>query len=136
MKLAPAAEFALRGSIVLAERYGNGPVTLDSICEARDLPKQYLVKIFAMLAKSGLLRPVRGKHGGYMLARAPEQISLLEIIEAVQGPIVLNYCQHDPPQCDNVGCPVSGLWADLQKTIRTKLASMTLDQCINNVTIG
>ena len=131
MRLSPAAELAIRGTIVLAEGYGEGPVNLDSICARRNLPKQYLVKLFASLARAGLISPVRGKHGGYLLMREPGQINILEIIEAVEGPIVLNYCLHEPPQCDQEGCPMHEVWAQLQETIRDKLGSMTLADCLN-----
>jgi len=130
MRLSPAAELAIRGTLVLAEQYGNGPVNLDSICARRNLPKQYLVKLFASLTRAGLISPVRGKHGGYLLMREPRQISILEIIEAVEGPIVLNYCLHDPPQCDEIGCPMREVWAQLQETIRQRLGAMTLADCL------
>ena len=99
MKLSPAAEFAVRGALVLAENYGGSPTTLDAICEARGLSKQYLVKIFSSLTRAGLVTPVRGKKGGYLLARDPADICLLQIIEAAEGPIAVNFSQHDPPRC-------------------------------------
>ena len=134
MKLSPAAELGVRGVLVLGEKYGNGPVTLDTICAHRDLPKQYLVKIFASLARAGLVTPVRGKGGGYMLARDPEKITLLEVIEAVEGPIRLNYCQHNPSQCDELSCPIRPLWKELQETVRDKLGKMRVSDCLNGHT--
>jgi len=131
MRLSPAAEFAVRGVLVLAENYGNGPVTLDTICRARGLSKQYLVKLFAPLIRAKLITPIRGKKGGYLLARPPKDITVLEVIEAVEGPIVLNFCQDNPPQCDRTGCPMRDVWCDLQETIRRKLKSMTFASCIS-----
>ncbi len=133
MKLSPAAEFAVRGVLVLAEGYGDGPVTLDTICKLRDLSKQYLVKIFASLSRAKLITPVRGKKGGYLLAREPKDITVLDVIEAVEGPVMLNFCQTSPPQCERNGCPMREVWADLQDTIRTKLGSMTLAACLAGV---
>ena len=132
MKLSPAAEFAVRGAIVLAQEYGRGPVTLDTICARRDLPKQYLVKIFASLARVGLITPIRGKKGGYLLGRSPEDITILQIIEAVEGRIALNYCQQDPSQCDELTCPIRPVWTDLQKVLRGRLKSLTLADCVNH----
>ncbi len=131
MRLSPAAELAIRGTVVLASEYGNGPATLESICSQRDLPRQYLVKIFASLARAGLVTPVRGKNGGYLLARSPEQINLLQVIEAVEGPLALNYCQQDPTQCDEQQCPIRSVWGELQDTMRAKLGEMTLADCTN-----
>lgn len=130
MKISPAAEFAVRGALVLAEHYGKGPTTLDSICEARDLSKQYLVKIFASLARAGLVTPVRGKRGGYLLSRDPSEINLLELIEAVEGPVAVNFCQHDPPRCDKTQCALRSMWSDIQMFICDKLQSTTLGQCL------
>jgi len=127
MKLSVAAELAVRGAMVLAHHYGEGPITLDAICSERDLPKQYLVKIFGSLAKAGLVIPVRGKHGGYLLTREPKRITLLEIVEAVEGPIILNFCQNDPPKCKEFGCPMRPIWTELQSIIREKLGSVTLN---------
>lgn len=130
MKLSAAAEFAVRGALVLAERSGEGPVTLETICSQRDLSRQYLVKIFSTLAKAGIVTPIRGKGGGYMLARDPETITLLNIIEAVEGPIVLNLCLHDPPRCDRIECVLRPVWAGLQEDIRSRLGSLTLAACL------
>jgi Rrf2 family transcriptional regulator, cysteine metabolism repressor len=131
MKISPAAEFAIRGALVLAERYGEGPTTLDSICEARDLSKQYLVKIFALLARAGLVTAVRGKLGGYLLAREPSQISLLDLVEAVEGPVAVNFCQHSPPRCDQTECGLRSMWAEIQDFICDKLGNTTLGQCLD-----
>ena len=131
MKISPAAEFAVRGAVVLAENYGNGPTTLDSICKAQDLSKQYLVKIFASLARAGLVRPVRGKRGGYLLSREPSEINLLDLIQAVEGPVAVNFCQHDPPRCERTECGLRSMWADIQEFICNKLQSTTLGQCLD-----
>jgi Rrf2 family protein len=130
MKLSIAAEYAIRGILVLTAEHGQGPVTLEAVCARRKLPKQYLTKLFANLAKAGLIHPVRGKGGGYTLTRAPEQISLLQVIEAVEGPIILNLCQHAPSQCPQDLCRIRPMWTDLQKTVREKLAGMKLSECM------
>jgi len=131
MKVSPAAEFAIRGTLVLAGHHGNGPTTLDSICSARDLSKQYLVKIFASLAKAGLVTPIRGKKGGYLLSRDPDRINILELIEAVEGPIAVNFCQHEPPRCDQSDCPLRATWSEIQLFICDKLSRVTLQDCLD-----
>ncbi len=126
MRLSMAAELAVRGILVLADSYGQGPIPLDEICERRNLPKQYLTKIFAMLARANLVDPVRGKGGGHALTRPPDEITLLEVVEAVEGPLAVNLCQHTPPKCDVLGCPVRPVWAEIQESIRGVLASKRL----------
>lgn len=132
MKLSAAAEFAVRGALALAEHRGEGPLTLQTICSQRDLSRQYLVKIFSALAKAGLVTPIRGKGGGYLLARDPESITLLDVIEAVEGPITLTLCQHDPPRCDRIECFLRPVWAGLQDDIRLRLGSLTLAACLGD----
>jgi Rrf2 family protein len=131
MKLSLAAELALRGSLVLAERYGQGLVTLEAVCAERKLPRQYLTKIFAALARADLVTAIRGKRGGYRLNRPPGQVTVLEIVEAVEGPIVLNFCQHKPSLCEQTNCRIRPVWAQLQQVIRDKLGGLTLGDCLS-----
>ena len=104
MKISPAAEFAVRGVLVLAEQYGQGPVTLNAVCDERHLPKQYLSKLFASLAKADLVTPIRGKRGGYVLTRDPKGITLLEVIEAIEGALGAELLPARPLQVRR--CPV------------------------------
>lgn len=129
MRLTPAAELAVRGVMYLAEHHGEGPIRIADICRERSLRKEYLSKIFGSLARADIITPVRGKGGGYMLSRDPSQINVLEVVEAVEGPIVLNYCQHEPPQCDNTECKLRPVWSEIQDFVCEKLASMTLADC-------
>ncbi len=130
MKLSMAAEFAIRGILALAEYYGQGPVPLARICRTRKLPKQYCTKIFGMLVRANLIDAVRGKGGGYALARPPDEISLLSVIEAVEGPLAVNLCQSDPPKCSEPGCPVYPVWTKVQQQVSTILAGKTLGELI------
>jgi Rrf2 family protein len=131
LRLSPAAELGVRASLVLTEQYGQGPVTLASIGEVSELSGEYLAKVLSMLSRANIVKSVRGKHGGYVLAREPGSINLLQVIEAVEGPTALNVCQFDPPQCENASeCKVQKVWRELQATFDEKLASMTLDKCV------
>jgi len=134
MRLSPAAEYAVRGVLVLAERHGQEPTNLDTICAARDLSKQYLTKIFSSLSRANIVIPVRGKHGGFLLARDPHDITLLDVIEAVEGPVALNFCQSDPPLCEEGGtCPVHPVWCELQEIVKERLGAKTLGDCIDHL---
>ncbi|MBN1941743.1 MAG: Rrf2 family transcriptional regulator [Phycisphaerae bacterium] len=131
MKLSLAAELAVRGAVVLAQQYGKGPTTLADVCELRDLSREYLAKVFGLLARADLVTPIRGKNGGYVLARDPKEINLLQIIEAVEGPQYLNFCQYDPPKCDQVDtCKVHHIWTELQEIFENRLRSASLADCI------
>jgi Rrf2 family protein len=126
MKLSLAAELAIRGACVLAEGFGPDPIKMDDICAARDLPREYLAKIFGTLARAEIITPTRGKRGGYRLARDPSEITILNIIEAVEGAMSVNFCQHDPPQCDLVECPLRSVWGEIQQFMREKLSAVSL----------
>lgn len=105
-------------------------MTLEAICSQRSISRQYLAKIFSALVRAGLVTAVRGKLGGYSLAREPSAITLLDVIEAVEGPITLNLCQHNPSKCDRIGCALRPVWAGIQDDIRSRLGSLTLAACL------
>lgn len=130
MKLSMAAEFAVRGILCLVEDYGQGPLSMDQICRRRGLQKQYLIKLFGMLGRADLVDSVRGKGGGYVLARPPEQISLLDVIEAVQGPLAVNLCQNKPTKCDEPHCRVRPVWDEVQQKVHSVLAGATLNNLV------
>ena len=67
---------------------------------------------------------------GYLLGKAPEDINLLQVIEAVEGPIILNLCQSSPPQCHEELCKIRPLWTELQKTVKEKLSGMKLSEAL------
>ena len=129
LSLSPAAAFGIQAMEVLAEERRQDPMTLREICGRSGASRDYLAKILGTLAKQDLVEAVRGKNGGYRLARPAESVSLLEIIEAVEGPICLNLCQHDPPRCQREECPVRAVWADIQHCMRERLGGVTLAQC-------
>lgn len=130
MKLSMAAEFGVRGILCLAQEYGNGPLPLDEICRRRGLQKQYLTKIFGMLSRADLVDAVRGKGGGYLLAKPPSEISLLDVIEAVEGPLAVNLCQNTPPKCEDLDCLVRPVWTEVQGKVRSILSGSTLQELV------
>ena len=119
----------LHGVVVLATEYGHGPISLNEICKRRKLARQYLVKLFGILSRAGIIVSVRGKRGGFMLARDPSQITLLELIEVVEGPIALNLCQYSPPRCQELNCALRPVWGELQQKVRETLGSVTMASC-------
>lgn len=131
MKLSPAAELAIRGSLVLAQQYGKGSTTLADICELCDLSREYLAKIFGLLSRADIVKPIRGKKGGYVLTRDPKDICLLDILTAVEGPQYLNLCQYHPSRCENSEtCKVHHVWTELQTVFENKLRSVSLADCL------
>jgi Rrf2 family transcriptional regulator, cysteine metabolism repressor len=87
MKLSTKGEYGLLAIIDLALHAGRGPVQSFQIAERQDIPKQYLDQLLLILKKAGLIESSRGRQGGYQLARPAPEITLLDIITALEGPI-------------------------------------------------
>ena len=134
MRISTAAELGIRGMVYLAANYQNGPVPMGEICQEQKLPRQYMLKIFAALGRAGFVRGNRGRGGGYALARAPGEISILDIIQAIEGPLALNFCQNRPSQCrwnnSNHKCQVRPMWDELQAITTKKLGEFHLDRVL------
>jgi Rrf2 family protein len=117
-RLSRAAEYAIRGVAHLADNKGGEVIESEKIAKAEGVPAAYLAKLFQALAKKGFVRSVRGPEGGFTLAMSPERISLLDIIEAVEGPIHLNDCLIRPGYCQREPiCPVHDVWRGAQEKL-------------------
>ena len=99
MQFTRAEDYGMRGVLYLAER-GAGRVTpLSEVSEAESVPEKFLAKIFQSLSKAGIVRSHRGVRGGFTLWRAPAELTVKEVLEAIQGPYHLMNCLHDPDAC-------------------------------------
>jgi Rrf2 family protein len=127
MQLSREADYAVR-AVVYVARFPNGTkISTKEISKWQLIPMQVLIKIIARLAKNGLLRTQRGIGGGIFLGRAPEEITLLEVIESIQGPIALNRCVRHPEECPLSGvCAVHDIWCEAQKQLVGLLRSVTV----------
>ncbi len=87
MKLSRTAAYALHATLRLAEEKSSTPIPCSRLANDGEMPERFLLQILRNLVNHGVLRSTRGVEGGYSLARTPQQISLLEILEAIEGPI-------------------------------------------------
>ncbi len=127
MELTRKGEYAVRGIVYLATRPLDQVCLLSEIASAVDVPQTFLAKIFQQFSKIGLVRSYRGTGGGFVLGRLPENISLLEVVEAVEGTITPNRCVIGEGQCDRVaGCNVHPVWIKVQQQTREILANVSL----------
>jgi len=122
MELTRKGDYAVRVVVDLAAQPPDGPVRSPDIGRRTGVPSAYLTKIIQALAHAGLLRTRRGALGGVALARAPESITLRQVIEAVEGPIYLNRCLIRGGLCprDRL-CPVHPVWARIQRLLTREL---------------
>jgi len=122
-------DYAARILLHLALLPPGSQVTAKEIARRRLVPPNLIRRIIARLAKAGLLATFRGNRGGVALARPPEEITFLEIIEAMEGPLVLNLCTIEPQECPLVKeCPVHFLWVETKNMIRERWGKITLAQ--------
>jgi Rrf2 family protein len=97
------------------------------IAEAMDIPAQFLGKVAQNLAKAGIIAIRQGAYGGYELVKRPEDISLLSLVEAIDGEIFLNDCIHRPASCDRQTiCSVHHVWEKARRQLRDTLDGTNL----------
>jgi Rrf2 family transcriptional regulator, cysteine metabolism repressor len=117
--------------VQLGRHFGTGPASLAEIAAEEDLPRAYLEQLVVNLRGSGLVVSTRGAHGGYELARPPSEISMSDVLRALEGPIAPMICATDDPEhatlCDRSSrCTVNVLWVRVRDAITGALDSMTL----------
>jgi Rrf2 family iron-sulfur cluster assembly transcriptional regulator len=133
MRLTTKGRFAVTAMVDLTMRGGRGPVTLAAISDRQKISLSYLEQLFGKLRKHKIVESVRGPGGGYCLARPAAQITIADIILAVDEPL-------DATQCGGLGncqedkaCLTHELWLGLSEVIYGHLASINLQQCVDNI---
>jgi Rrf2 family cysteine metabolism transcriptional repressor len=126
-------EYGVRLMVQLGRRYGSGPSSLAEIATEEDLPRPYLEQLVMSLRDAGLVISTRGSHGGYELSRPPEEIPMIAVLRALEGPIAPMICASDEselahePSCDRTArCTVNFLWIRIRDAISTTLEGMSL----------
>ena len=129
MELTRKGEYAIRGIVYLASRPADQVCLLSDIAAAVDVPQTFLAKIFQQFSKIGLVKSYRGTGGGFMLGRPADKITLLDVVEAVEGQIVPNRCVQNGIDCDrSINCNVHPVWMNVQFQVRGILDKITLKE--------
>ena len=127
LQLTRGAEYAVRAMTYLASFPGGHVASLHEIGEAQDIPESFLAKILQSLVRGGLAVSQRGAHGGFALARPASQITMQEVIEAVDGPITVNPCVLSPEDCArSASCSTHQAWMRAQGQLMDVLGTVTL----------
>lgn len=129
MRLTAKSEYGLLAMIELACQYGAGPVSAREIAERRSIPPRFLEQLFVGLRRGELVQAVRGARGGFVLAREPHQITVLEVVEALEGPLHASVCEGERAiECGHAGaCAAAPVWARATEALRDVFATTTLD---------
>lgn len=128
MKLSTESRYAINGLSVLARQPPGTVMQVSEIAREAELPAPFLAKILLKLTKYGVLTSHRGRLRGYSLAVAPGEIRVIDVLEAVDGPGVLERCVFWTESCDeHHPCPLHGAWAPIKAQIRDAMVRTTLD---------
>lgn len=131
MQITRQADYAVRAVLYLAQRGSGARVSTAQVAQEQHIPPTFLAKIISQLSTAGVVRATRGARGGITLARQPDEINLLEIVEAIDGPVSLNECTHDPGLCVmGENCAVREVWCDVRAELVSRLKKTTFDQLI------
>jgi Rrf2 family protein len=127
LQLTQAAEYAVRTMLHLASLPSGSTTSVSKIAAEWEIPETFLRKIVSSLSRSSLITTQRGVGGGIQMGCNPEKVTLLEVIESVEGPITLNQCLMGERVCPRDGwCPVHVVWIEAQEKLRAHLAAHTL----------
>lgn len=131
MKISTKGRYGLRVMIELAIRHGQRPVMMDTIFSCVGVSRKYLYTLLTVLKNAGMVRAVRGAGGGFSLARAPEKITVLEVVEALEGKLMAVACvnEEDGQECERIGqCAARDVWLELASQVRKVLGNIKLDE--------
>jgi len=126
MQITRQADYAVRAMVYLAQLGQDRRAATSQIAQDKQIPPSFLAKIVSQLSVAGLLQTSRGAHGGVSLARSPEEITLLDVVEAIDGPILLNECVSENNGCVfGEKCPMKPVWCDAQAELVNNLKNTT-----------
>ena len=129
MKISTKGRYGLRVLLDIAAHQEKGPVILRDISARQEISEKYLWQVINPLKSAGLVNSTRGAKGGYLLAKAPGDITLLEIVSILEGPVSVVDCVGSPDQCGRSGaCVTRGVWGKIESAIKDSMAKITLKE--------
>ena len=129
MQITRQADYAVRAVLYLSRKGNTQRSATSTVAQEQHIPPSFLAKIISQLSIAGLLHTSRGARGGVTLAREPQDITLLEVIEAIDGPIQLNECVGENGICSfEKDCPLRPVWCDAQEDLVNRLRNTNFAQ--------
>lgn len=137
MQITRQADYAVRAVLYLARMEPNQRAATSQVAQEQHIPPSFLAKIISQLSIAGLLHTSRGARGGVTLAREPEAITLLEVIEAIDGPIMLNECVSENSICVfDEDCPLRPVWCEAQEELVNRLKDTNFQQLLEQSAVA
>ncbi len=132
MKLSTKTRYGTRMILDMAEHYGNGAIQLGEIANRQNISLKYLEQIIRPLKEADYIKSFRGAKGGHMLAKAPGEITVGEIVAILEGGDTLIHCDKDPEDCERVdSCLTRYLWMEAASAMFQRLAAITFADLLN-----
>jgi len=132
MRISTKGRYGLRILIDLATHDPAKPRLIRDIAQSQQISEKYISRLVIDLRRAKLIRSVRGVNGGFHLAKNPEEITLLEVLETMEGPISVVDCVRNPEKCKREHlCPARDIWQKLNNGIRELMKEITLDDILN-----
>jgi Rrf2 family protein len=128
MRISCKVEYGIRALLDLALHGRRGPILSRDTAQRQAIPETYLNQLLLQLRRSGLVASVRGPRGGHLLARPADEITMLDVVEALEGPLVVVPEGLPAPMSAETDAILSGLWDDLRAAMREHLSQITLQQ--------
>lgn len=133
MRITTKGRYAIRAIVNMANNEDSRPISIKSISNSEELSPIFLEQIFTKLKKAGITESVRGASGGFRLCRSLDQISVLDVLEAVEEGVVLAPCTAGEGNCDrSVDCGLSNFWYDTEEGIRDQLKNQSIQTIMDN----
>lgn len=131
MKLSTRSRYGLRALIYLVNNQDKFPISVRIISQNEEIPLRYLERIMRILSKKGFVKAEVGAEGGYSLNKKPEDISIFDVIETLEGRLTLVVCLENPSKCKRISaCASRPLWKELNDTLINLLKKYTLKDFI------
>jgi Rrf2 family protein len=129
MQITRQADYAIRAVYHVSKLGSNQRTATHQIAKEQHIPSSFLAKIISQLSIAGLLQTTRGARGGVMLGKAAGAITLLDVVEAIDGPIRLNECVGEENDCSfGADCPLRAIWCDAQDDLVKRLRATNFAQ--------
>jgi Rrf2 family protein len=132
MKLSTRGRYGTRLMLELARQYGKGPISMSDISRNQKIPVKYLEQLIIPLKKAKLITSARGPKGGHMLSKAPQEISVWEVLLRLESKFTFVDCLADETCCDSIAtCPIRSVWGIAFDSMKTIFMDTTLLDVLN-----
>ncbi len=131
MRFSTKGRYGARAMMDLALHHGQGPVMIKDIALRQEISEKYLEQLLTILRRAGIIMSIQGAKGGFLLARPPTEITLLNILQTLEGSLSPVHCLDHPESCERASCCVTmEIWEEVKQSIESVLQNVTLEYMV------